>query len=133
MCSLPRQSLIADGRRDAGAVREVPRFASRGLQTTTHEGHGESIVRELPRAAYAGEGGTLSKRPSTVYAKAGAYMGLAFVIPAAMYGGYWIGGYADASLGTGYWSIVGLLLGFAGGLYEVYTQATRIEKIGKNR
>jgi F0F1-type ATP synthase assembly protein I len=73
------------------------------------------------------------KKPNTIYAKAGAYMGLAMVIPAAMFAGHWIGGHADKSMGTGYWSIVGLMVGFAAGLYEVMRQATRIEKIGKDR
>lgn len=75
----------------------------------------------------------MKRKPNTVYAKAGAYMGLAFVIPAAMYAGYWLGGHVDASMGTGYWSIVGLMLGFGAGLYEVMRQAQRIEKIGKDR
>lgn len=70
---------------------------------------------------------------NTVYAKAGAYTGLAFVIPVAMYAGYWLGGHADASMGTGYWSTVGLMLGFGAGLYEVYRQAMRIERIGNQR
>lgn len=73
------------------------------------------------------------RRPNPVYAKAGAYTGLAFVIPAAMYAGYWLGGHADSSLGTGYWAITGLMAGFAGGLYEVYRQALRIERIGKSQ
>lgn len=74
----------------------------------------------------------MNRSRNTVYAKAGAYTGLAFVIPAAMYGGYWLGGHADTGLGTNYWSIVGLLLGFAAGLYEVYRQAIRIERIGRH-
>lgn len=75
----------------------------------------------------------MNRKPNPVYAKAGAYTGLAFVIPAAMYAGYWIGGHADAATGAGYWAITGLMLGFAGGLYEVYRQAVRIEKIGKGK
>ena len=73
----------------------------------------------------------VSRGRNTVYAKAGAYTGLAFVIPAAMYAGYWLGGHADAGMGTDYWSTVGLMLGFGAGLYEVYRQAVRIERIGK--
>ncbi len=73
------------------------------------------------------------KRSNPTLAKAGAYMGLAFVIPAAMFGGHWIGGHADKSMGTEYWSIVGLMLGFVLGLVQVMREATRIEKIGKNR
>ncbi|MBN8731110.1 MAG: AtpZ/AtpI family protein [Acidobacteria bacterium] len=72
-----------------------------------------------------------SRGRNTVYAKAGAYTGLAFVIPAAMYAGYWLGGHADAGMGTNYWSTVGLMLGFGAGLYEVYRQAVRIERIGR--
>ncbi len=73
------------------------------------------------------------KRSNPTMAKAGAYMGLAMVIPAAMFAGHWSGGHADKSMGTGYWSIVGLMVGFALGLYQVMREAARIEKIGKNR
>ena len=74
-----------------------------------------------------------NKRSNPTMAKAGAYMGLAFVIPAPMYAGHWIGGHADRSMGTEYWAIVGLMVGFALGLFQVMREATRIEKIGKNR
>jgi F0F1-type ATP synthase assembly protein I len=73
------------------------------------------------------------RKRNPVWAKAGAYTGLAFVIPAAMYAGHWLGSQADASLGTRYWSVVGLLLGFAAAVYEVYRHALRIEKIGKDK
>jgi F0F1-type ATP synthase assembly protein I len=76
---------------------------------------------------------TTPRRRNTVWAKAGAYTGLAFVIPAAMYAGHWLGAQADQSLGTTYWSVIGLMLGFAASLYEVYRQAVRIEKIGRDR
>ncbi|MEP7367472.1 MAG: AtpZ/AtpI family protein [Acidobacteriota bacterium] len=75
----------------------------------------------------------MKRKPNTAYAKAGAYTGLAFVIPIAMYAGYWIGGHADAAMGTGYWAITGLMLGFGAALYSVYREAVRIEKIGQDR
>jgi len=73
------------------------------------------------------------RRRNPVLAKAGAYMGLAFIIPAGMYVGHWLGTQADGSLGTKYWAVIGLMLGFAGSVYEVYRQAMRIERIGKSK
>jgi hypothetical protein len=61
-------------------------------------------------------------------AKAGAYMGLAFVIPAAMWVCWWIGDWVDHSYHTRYGSMIGMMAGFAGGLYEVLRQAERIER-----
>jgi len=60
--------------------------------------------------------------------KAAAYMGLVFVIPAAMFALWWLGDYFDERFGTSYLSTCGLLVGFAAGLFEVMRQANRIEK-----
>ncbi|MDX2182028.1 MAG: AtpZ/AtpI family protein [Bryobacteraceae bacterium] len=64
----------------------------------------------------------------TPMAKAGAYMGLVFVIPAAMWALWWLGDWADQKYGTNYWATTGMMVGFAAGLYEVLRQAKRIEK-----
>lgn len=61
------------------------------------------------------------------WAKAGAYMGLAFVVPISGYIAYWIGGKAGGRTGA----MIGLLLGLAAGIYEVYRQAMRIEGFKK--
>ena len=58
------------------------------------------------------------------WGKGGAYMGLAFVIPVSMAVCYYIGNY----LHKGWGGTVGLLIGFAAGLYESYRQAMLIEK-----
>ena len=61
------------------------------------------------------------------WSKAGAYMGLAFVIPAAMYACWWVGDWADHRYGTKWGGLIGLMVGFAAGLYEILRQAKRIE------
>jgi len=58
------------------------------------------------------------------WGKGGAYMGLAFVLPISMAVCYYIGEYIHK--GTG--GLVGLLIGFAAGLYETYRQAMQLEK-----
>jgi F0F1-type ATP synthase assembly protein I len=60
-------------------------------------------------------------------ARAGAYMGLVWVLPVAMAVCWFAGDYADKRLGTTYWSMAGLIVGFAAGLYETLRQANRIE------
>jgi hypothetical protein len=66
------------------------------------------------------------------YAKAGAYAGLAFVMPAAMYVCYLVGEYADRKWGTNIFYLVGILVGFAAGLYETIRQIDRIEHGPRN-
>lgn len=61
------------------------------------------------------------------WAKAGAYMGLAFIVPISGYICYWIGGKVGGHLGE----MIGLLLGLAAGIYEVYREAMRIEGFRK--
>jgi 4-hydroxybenzoate polyprenyltransferase len=58
------------------------------------------------------------------WGKGGAYMGLAFVIPISMAVCYYVGDY----LATGWGGTVGLVIGFAAGLYESYRQAMILEK-----
>jgi hypothetical protein len=58
-------------------------------------------------------------------AKAGAYMGIAFILPISMYVGHWIGTVIHDKWG----GTVGVMLGFAAGLWETYREAMRIEKM----
>ena len=62
------------------------------------------------------------------WGKAGAYAGLAFVIPVAMYVCYQAGVWADEKLGTHIFYLVGILAGFVSGIYELIRQADRIER-----
>jgi hypothetical protein len=71
-------------------------------------------------------------RKSNSWAKAGAYMGLAFVPAVSGYVGYWVGTQIDARYGTGYGQLTGMLLGLAAGFYELYRQAMRIEGRGQS-
>jgi F0F1-type ATP synthase assembly protein I len=67
------------------------------------------------------------------YAKAGAYAGLALVTPISGWVCYQVGLWLDQRWGTGYWNLVGLLVGCGAGMYETYRQAVRIEGLGKNQ
>jgi F0F1-type ATP synthase assembly protein I len=67
------------------------------------------------------------KRKANPWAKAGAYTGLAFILPVSMYVCYLAGSWIDSKLGTGYWQIVGIIVGFAAGLLETLREARRIE------
>ena len=55
--------------------------------------------------------------------KAGAYMGLIFVIPVAGYAGFALGGYLGGKMGEGIGAIAGVAIGF----FETYRQVMRIE------
>lgn len=61
------------------------------------------------------------------WAKGGAYAGLALVLPVAMYIGYLAGECLDRKWGTRLFYLVGILAGFAGGLWETMRQVDRIE------
>lgn len=63
----------------------------------------------------------------TSYAKAAAYMGLAFVTPVSGWICYEIGKFGDARWGTSWVAMAGLLVGCAAGMYETYREALRIE------
>jgi len=58
----------------------------------------------------------------------GRYSQLAFMLPAGTVAGYLLGALFDRWLHTGWISIVGLLLGTAGGLIEVIRTASRDTK-----
>jgi len=62
-------------------------------------------------------------RVDNPWTKAGAYMGLIFVIPVAGFAGYWLGGYFGGKNGEAFGAIVGVALGF----FETYRQVMRIE------
>jgi F0F1-type ATP synthase assembly protein I len=67
------------------------------------------------------------RKPLTSYAKAGAYMGLAFITPISGWICYKIGQFLDRQMGTSWAAIVGLLIGCAAGMYETYRQGLSIE------
>lgn len=71
-----------------------------------------------------------SRGPSPM-AKAGVYMGLAFVLPGMMFVLWWLGEKADEKLGTNFLAIAGLMLGLAGGLWEIIRMSNQIERRGK--
>lgn len=64
-------------------------------------------------------------------AKAGAYMGLILVTPISGWICWKAGEWLDARNGTGYFYLVGLIVGCAAGMYETYRQAVRIEGLDK--
>jgi F0F1-type ATP synthase assembly protein I len=59
--------------------------------------------------------------------KAAAYMGLPFVLLASIAGGYYAGDWIDRTYGTRYANLIGIILGFALGLYEVMRQLKYLE------
>jgi len=63
----------------------------------------------------------------TPYAKAAAYSGLALVTPISGWIGFKIGQILDQHAGTRWFALVGLLIGCAAGIYEIYRAALRIE------
>ena len=67
------------------------------------------------------------RKPLTSYAKAAAYMGLAFVTPISGWICYKIGQFLDGKWGTSWVSIAGLIIGCAAGMYETYRQGLSIE------
>ncbi len=73
------------------------------------------------------------RRGMTGYAKAGAYMGLAFITPIAGYVGYLAGVWLAPRLGVAWLDTAGLLLGCAAGMYETWRQAMRIEGLDRKR
>lgn len=69
----------------------------------------------------------MKEREAKSWAKAGAYTGLAFIMPVAMLASYFLGAWLDRKLGTNFLYVVGLMFGFAAGLYETVRQADQIE------
>lgn len=64
--------------------------------------------------------------------KAAAYMGLPFVLLAAIAGGYYAGQWIDQTYGTKYANLIGIILGFAIGLYEIMRQLKFLERNGRD-
>lgn len=73
------------------------------------------------------------RRGMTGYAKAGAYMGLAFITPIAGFIGYVVGRWLAPVVGVPWLDIAGMIVGCASGMYEVYRQALRIEGLDRKR
>jgi F0F1-type ATP synthase assembly protein I len=66
-----------------------------------------------------------SDRKKSPWVQVGRYSQLAFMLPAGTVAGYLIGSLLDKWLHKNWISIVGLLLGTAGGLIEVIRTAAR--------
>ncbi|MGA7755394.1 MAG: AtpZ/AtpI family protein [Candidatus Sulfotelmatobacter sp.] len=62
------------------------------------------------------------------WVQVGRYSQLAFMLPAGTVAGWLIGSLLDRWLHTGWISVVGLLLGTAGGLFELIRQVSRDTK-----
>lgn len=73
------------------------------------------------------------RRGMTGYAKAGAYLGLAFITPIAGYLGYLAGIWLAPKVGISWLDTAGLLLGCVSGMYETWRQAMRIEGLDRKR
>ena len=56
---------------------------------------------------------------------AGEYISLAFMLPAAVFAGYFLGTLLDRAFGTNFLYIVFLLLGIAAGLLQVVRKFTK--------
>ena len=65
----------------------------------------------------------MANKVDNPWTKAGAYMGLIFVIPVAGYAGYALGNYLGGKTGGDIGAIVGVGIGF----FETYRQVMRIE------
>jgi F0F1-type ATP synthase assembly protein I len=77
----------------------------------------------------------VKEKEAKSWAKAGAYTGLAFILPVAMLVCYYLGDWADRKLGTRFFYLIGIMVGLAAGLWETVRQADRIEngiRTGKN-
>lgn len=100
-----------------GVFNAVPRFILLAAYHAAETYNSFTMANEKPQS-----------RQMNSWAKASAYMGLAFVIPAAMYACWWVGVWANHRFALKYLDVVGLMLGFAAGLYELFRTANRIEK-----
>ncbi len=60
--------------------------------------------------------------------KTAAYMNIPFVLLVSIVGGYYGGAWLDHRYGTRYCNVVGLVLGFALGLYEIIRQLNQLER-----
>ena len=60
-----------------------------------------------------------------VWVLAGRYSALAFLLPATTVVGYAIGYFLDRALGTGFFKVIFLILGIAGGLIKLIQQVQK--------
>jgi len=63
-----------------------------------------------------------ARQRRSVMMMVGKYSGLAMVLPAAVFVGYFIGNFLDTYFGTGFLKMTLLLVGVAAGLLEVIRQ-----------
>jgi F0F1-type ATP synthase assembly protein I len=67
----------------------------------------------------------VGQRKRTWIEQAGAYSGLAFLLPAATLVGYVIGYFLDKAFGTHFLYIPFLILGFAAGIVQLVREVTK--------
>jgi MFS family permease len=71
-------------------------------------------------------------RKDSMMSAVARYSGMAFMVPAAVVAGYFIGGWLDSRFGTHSLYVVGVVLGAAGGLVQVVRQLTHGSGDGGN-
>ena len=81
---------------------------------------------------FEGYTGIVDNSDKSFLAQAGAYLGLAFLLPSATFVGYLIGYLLDKAFGTHFLYIPFLLIGIAGGLVELIRQLTRDPRDGSS-
>jgi hypothetical protein len=82
-------------------------------------------LRQLPRYAYSESEMKRRRSSSASLGKAGAMMGLAFVIPISMLACWYVGKELGLRWGWAYGEVTGLVAGFAVGLWETVRQLNR--------
>ncbi len=65
------------------------------------------------------------KKPQNAWEQVGRYTSLAFLLPASTFAGYAVGYLLDRWLGTRFLTVVCLLLGMAGGLFQFIRQVLK--------
>lgn len=70
---------------------------------------------------------SVPKNPS-MWAEFAKYSHLAFVLPAAVFGGWLLGSWIDRSSGKDYFYLVGIGLGVFAGFYELIRSVIRMSK-----
>lgn len=66
-----------------------------------------------------------NERNRNVWVQVGRYTSLAFTMPAAAGVGYLIGDWLDSKLGTGYWTLVWVLIGIAAGFISLIREVQK--------
>ena len=69
--------------------------------------------------------------PQNWKARAGAYLGIIWILPSSVLACWYAGDWADQRFGTSYGAMTGTFLGLAAGFYETIRQTLRIGKNGR--